>query len=414
MMKNPVLNFIVLATSLLAFYCLSTAQEKPPVPVRSWDLNVNTDYAARMAKKVRTITLDSPTIAFIDNKRLALAYADGEGSSPDGTILIPHAKQLGAREMVQSPLYKFHVLIFDADGGPEMANHLEWDAVRKRAQVMPTHDGGFAVRVDNQFMTYSNDLHLRNKMTLEYQNNGPVPAVGPRVSESYAAAVSLSGRSLAVCHMLTGRQNAGGTRVTLYEIQGLKQIGQTSEANSVEGCGLSFNVTDQAIYLGHYVVHPDAPTWQKINPWCMQCDGPIPSGDHHFFKLLDKQHLLARGQNYQVLDLEGHQYYVIAQEPGVGVGGVAPATNAPRIAYSDRQSKNEPGRRWSVRLYVIDWKEGRKIAVLKIIQDALPAVHGGGLQLEALGVSDFAYALSPDGKKLAVLSMNSLKIYDLP
>jgi hypothetical protein len=161
MMKNPVLNFIVLATSLLAFYCLSTAQEKPPVPVRSWDLNVNTDYAARMAKKVRTITLDSPTIAFIDNKRLALAYADGEGSSPDGTILIPHAKQLGAREMVQSPLYKFHVLIFDADGGPEMANHLEWDAVRKRAQVMPTHDGGFAVRVDNQFMTYSNDLHLR-------------------------------------------------------------------------------------------------------------------------------------------------------------------------------------------------------------------------------------------------------------
>jgi hypothetical protein len=62
----------------------------------------------------------------------------------------------------------------------------------------------------------------------------------------------------------------------------------------------------------------------------------------------------------------------------------------------------------------VDWKQGRRIAALKFVQHALPAVHGGGLQLEALGVSDFAYALSPDGKKLAVLSMNALKIYDLP
>src|SRR6185437_8163768 len=113
-------------------------------------------------------------------------------------------------------------------------------------------------------------------------------------------------------------------------------------------------------------------------------------------------------------DLEGYEYYVITYEAGVGIAGTVHAANASRIAYSDRQSKSEWGHRWSSRMYVVDWKAGRKIAVLKFIQDALPAVHGGGLQLEALGVTDFDYALSPDGKKLEVLSMNSLKIYDLP
>jgi hypothetical protein len=414
MMKKRRLKLTVIAGSLFGFCSVIHAQDKPLVPLHSWDLTVDTDYAARMAKELRRITLHSPKIAFIDNKKLAVAYADGEGASVDGTIIIPHAKQLGARERVESPLYKFHALIFDVDKGPEMANHLEWDAIRDRAQLMPTHDGGFAVHVDNQFMTYSNNFHLENKMTLEYQNKEPALTIGPRISESYAAAVSLSGRSLGVCHMLTGRHNAGGTRVTLYEIKTLKQIGETSEANSVTGCMLNFNVTDQAIYAGPYVVHPNAPAWQKINPRCMQCEGPIPSGNYHFFNFLNEQHILTHERNYQVLDLKGHEYYAIPYESGVGIDEPSPATNAPRIAYSDRQSKNESGHRWSIRLHVVDWKERHQIATLKFIQNALPAVHDGGLQLEALGVTDFDYALSPDGKKLAVLNRNSLIIYDLP
>jgi hypothetical protein len=415
MMKKRRLKLTAIAVSLFGFCCVASTQEKPPVPVRSWDLNVDTDYAARMAKKLRTITLKSPTIVFLDNQKLAVTYQDGKGASPsDGTILIPGAKQLPSREKAESPLYKLHALIFDANIGPGAAKHLEWDAIREEAQLLPAHDAGFAVRVDNKFLVYSNDSQLQNKMILDYESNEALSTRGSRVSESYIAAVSLSGRSLAICHMLPG-SHGGGSRVTLYEINTLKQIGQTSEINNVGGCRFSFNVTDQAIYVGPYVVHPDAPAWQKINPWCMQCNAPVPAGNKlMYFWLLDENHVLTWGNDYEVLDFKGHEYYVTSHKKDVGVAGPVRATNAPRIAYSDGQSKEESGHRWSTHLYVVDWKERRKIAALKFVQNALPAVHDGGLQLEALGVTDFSYALSPDGKELAVLSMNSLKIYDLP
>lgn len=252
-------------------------------------------------------------------------------------------------------------------------------------------------------------------MTLEYHGDKPL-ATGEEVfAESYTGAISNSGRSLIVCHVLRGRHSGGGAQVTWYDREKLKQVGQTSEATRATGCGASLNATDDSIYSGHYTVHPNAPVWKTVNPRCIKCNAPVVLDQKYDrYDLLDEKHVLIHGADYQVLDLEGHKYYVIPSEAGVGLAGPVPATNAPRIAYSDRQSKNESGHRWSIRLYVVDWKEGRKIAVLKLIQDALPAVHGGGLQLEALGVSDFAYALSPDGKRLAVLSMNSLKIYDLP
>ncbi|HKW75486.1 MAG TPA: hypothetical protein VJN64_08175 [Terriglobales bacterium] len=416
MLKNPGLNLTAIAVSLFGICCTAWAQEQPPVAVRSWDLNVDTDYAARMAKQLKIITLKSPTIVFLDNQKIAVTYEDGRGASPsDGTILVPRVGQISPRERAESPLYKFHALIFDVDQGPGIAKHLEWDAIREQAQLIPTHDGGFVVRVDNQFMVYSYDAQLQNKMTLAYHGDKPL-ATGEEVfQEYYKAGISNSGRSLIVCHTLRGRESGGGTQVAWYDRETLKQIGQTSQATRATGCGYSLNARGDSIYIGQYTVGLHAPVWKAINPRCIKCNDPVVL-DHKYerYVQLDEKHLLILEGDYQVLDLEGHEYYTIASEPGIGLAGPTPATNAPRIAYGDRQSKSERGHRWSTRLYVVDWKQGREIAALKFIQDALPAVHGGGLQLEALGVSDFAYALSPDGKKLAVLSMNSLKIYDLP
>jgi hypothetical protein len=411
-MKNPRPNFTAVAVALFGFCCMAAAQEKPPVPVRSWDLNVDKDYGARMAKQLKVITLRSPTIVFLNNQEIAVTYEDGRGAFPfDGKIL----DRSDTRIKVESPLYKFHALIFDINTGPGTAKHLQWDAIREEAQLMPTHDGGFAVRVDNQFTVYSDDSQLQNKMTLEYHGDKPL-ATGEEVfQESYTGAISNSGRSLIVCHVLRGRHSGGGAQVTWYDRGTLRQVGQTSEATRATGCGATLNATDDSVYIGQYTVHPDAPVWKTINPQCIKCSDPVVV-DHKYdrYDLLDERHVFIYGADYQVLDLEGHKHYVIPSGPGVGLAGPVSASKAPRIAYSDRQSKNESGHRWSTRLHVVDWKEGRTVAVLKFIQDALPAVHGGGLQLEALGMTDFAYALSPDGKKLAVLSMNSLKIYDLP
>jgi hypothetical protein len=411
MMKYPRASFTAIAVSLFGFCCVTCAQEKPPVPVRSWDLNVDSDYAARMAKQLKIITLKSPKIVFLDNQKVALTYEDSRGASPsNGTILITNTY---TRKKAESPLYRLHALIFDVNTGPGTAKHLEWDAIREGAQLLPTHDGGFAVRVDNQFLFYSTDSQLQNKMTLEYRGDKPL-ATGEEVfEESYTGGISNSGRSLIVCHVLRGRHSGGGTQVTWYDRGTLKQVGKPSEATRATGCGASLNATDDSVYSGHYAVHPDAPAWKLVNPQCIKCNDPVVlENKYNYYHLLDDNHILLHGNDAEILDLEGHESYVI--EKGVGVGDLVQATDMPRIAYSDRQSKNESGHRWSIRLHVVDWKEGREIAVLKFIQDALPAVHGGGLQLEVLGMTDFAYALSPGGKKLAVLSMNSLKIYDMP
>lgn len=418
---------MAIALSLFGFCNLAFTQEKPPVPVRSWDLNVDKDYAARMAKQLRITTLRSPAIVFLDNQKIAVTYEDGRGASPsNGTVLVTdangkdapftrHLEELPSREKAESPLYKLHALIFDVNTGPRTAKNLQWDAIREEAQLLPTHDGGFAVRVDNQFMVYSDDSQLQNKMTLAYHGDKPL-ATGEEVfQESYTGAISNSGRSLIVCHVLRGRHSGGGAQVTWYDRGTLKQVGQTSEATRATGCGATLNATDDSVYSGHYTVHPDAPVWKPINPRCIKCDAPVVlDNKHNYYHLLDDNHVVFGGNDAEILDLEGHESYVTSQEKNIGVAFLVQAANIPRIAYGDRQSKKESGHRWSTRLHVVDWKAGRTIAVLKFIQDALPAVHDGGLQLEALGVTDFWYALSPDGKKLAVLSMNSLKIYDLP
>ena len=412
MMKKPRSNFTAIALSLFGFCCMACSQEKPPVPVRSWDLNVDKDYAARMAKQLKVITLRSPTIVFLDNQKLAVTYEDGRGAFPfDGKIF----DRYDTRRKVESPMYKFHALIFDVNIGPAAAKRLQWDAIREESQLLPTHDGGFVVRVDNQFMVYSDDSQLQNKMTLEYHGDKPL-ATGEEVfAESYTGGISNSGRSLIVCHVLRGRHSGGGAQVTWYDRATLKQVGQVSEATRATGCGATLNATDDSVYSGHYTVHPDAPVWKPINPRCIKCNDPVVlDNKYNHYHLLDDNHVVFGGNDAEILDLEGHESYVTSQEKNIGVAFLVQAANIPRIAYSDRQSKKESGRRWSTRLHVVDWKEGRTIAVLKFIQDALPAVHDGGLQLEAVGVTDFWYALSPDGKKLAVLSMNSLKIYDLP
>jgi hypothetical protein len=413
MLKRPKLNFTAIAVSLFGVCCVACAQEKPPLPVRSWDLNVDADYATRMAKQLRIITLRSPTIIFVDNQKIAVTYEDGRGASPsNGTILVPGTF---ARKKAESLLYKFHALIFDVNTGPGIAKHLEWDAIREQAQLIPTHDGGFAVRVDNQFMVYSSDSQLKKQMTLDYHGDKPL-ATGEEVfEESYTGGISNLGHSLVVCHVLRGRHSGGGTQVSWYDTTTLTPIGGASEIARAGGCALDFKVADDnTVYSGSYRVDPKNLVWKKINPRCIACPPDSSEKPWQRFEVLAPGHFFVFGKNDEIVDEDGHQNYLFTHEPGMRVDGIHPAADTSRVVYSDGQSKDEPGHRQSLRIHVVDWREKRKIAVLKVIQDASPVVHDGGLQLQQLGVMDVTYALSPDGKELAILDMNSLKVYDLP
>ncbi|HKD79802.1 MAG TPA: hypothetical protein VKH81_08925 [Candidatus Angelobacter sp.] len=256
-------------------------------------------------------------------------------------------------------------------------------------------------------------------MDFEYQGDKPLPTGENADEEYYSAAVSAAGNTVVVCHSLRGR-HSGGEQVAWYDIKMLKQLAQ-SEMGNVAGCRLSFNVTDNAAFSGLYVARSDAPQWQIANPLCINCPPmPYQPRQYRFFDLLNDKSVLIYGKDDQVFDLEGHLLYVTTHEEGVRVDKPDPfvsmphAANAPRVAYDDGQPKPESGHRRSKRIHVVDWQDGREIAIIKVIQEHSPVLHEGGLRMERGNLIDLFYALSPDGKQLAVLSMNSLDIYKLP
>lgn len=381
--------------------------------VQSWDLAVDPDYAARTVKQMQAVELESPKIVFLDNKTIAVTYSDGKGAN---------SSDYTQRKIPSSPLYKFHALIFDVNEGPGTAKKLAWEAAREQAQLLPTQEGEFAVRVDDHVMIYSRDFQLQREMKQPYYGNRPLPTGEPFFSEMYFLGVSQTGKSLAICHVLRGRHHSGGTQLSLYDTKSLKQIGQTSDLNlNAAGCYKGFNVTDHAVYSGYYVFQPEAGSWRAINPKCINCDARPPtdeiSSQDVGYDLFDETHVLVYDD---IVDLDGREIYKISPDKGARVDRpdnyfpMPHAANAPRCAYDDGQPTGVRGHKFSQKVHVVDWSQGRKLATIKVVQDRLPVRHQGGFQLERLSFTDFTYALSPDGTKLAVLSLNSVKIYHLP
>jgi hypothetical protein len=421
----------ILAGLILIPVALGRAQETSLAPAYSWDLSVNAEYAARTAKQFSTLSLDDAKITFLDNHTLAVTYADGPGaSSSDGTVLASRPRSQDSsgrpqtehfRKKVESPLYKFHSLIFDVNTGPVKAQSLAWDAIRGAPQFLPAVDGSFVVRVDNHFLVYSNSFQLQHELTREYYDQEALPSGDPVFQESFWAGIYPTGRTLVICHILEGRHD-GGTQITWYDVKTLDQIGKPSPVSSeAAGCRNGFNVTEQTAYSGYYLARSDQSTWKKINPWCINCTTPVVFRHKYInYDLLDEAHVFLYGKDPEVIDFDGNVIYVTSHEQHVRVDKPDPhspmphAANAPRLAYDDGQPKDERGHRISKRIHVVDWKLGRKIAVIKVVQDHSPVLRGGGLQLERGNLIDFSYALSPDGRKLAVLSINSVRVYDLP
>ena len=286
----------------VAFFTFGILPDKS-LAVESWDLAVDPDYSARTAKQLQTfLKLVPPNIAFLDNKTVAVTYPDGEGA---------WQSDIENRTRPYSPTHKFHALIFDVNEGPGKARKFAWEAYSERSQFLPTEDGGFAVRVDNHFMVYSRDYQLEREMQPPYYGNKPLPTGEPFFREMFWLGVSQTGKSLAICHVLIGRHDSGGTQFSLYDAKSLRQIGQTSDLNkNVNGCYSGFNVTDNAVFGGVFMFQPEAGTWRLVDPRCINCNGPAPADKNWSvdFDLFDETHVLF---DHDVVDLDGHELYKI-------------------------------------------------------------------------------------------------------
>ncbi len=277
--------FCILA---LLFSHLAYCRDKS-LAVQSWDLALDPDYSARTAKQLQTfLKLVPPNIAFLDNKTVAVTYPDGEGAGQS---------DIENRTRPYSPTHKFHALIFDVSEGPGKARKFAWEAYSERSQLLPTEDGGFAVRVDNHFMVYSRDYQLEREMQPPYYGNRPLTTGEPFFSEMYWLGVSQTGKSLAICHVLMGRHDAGGTQFSLYD-------SEEPEANWPDIRSSTKMPLDATKVLTRLIMpclavlsmfQPEAGTWRLVDPKCINCNAPAAADKNLqlvHYDLFDETHVL--------------------------------------------------------------------------------------------------------------------------
>jgi hypothetical protein len=410
---------IVLITVIGVPSLLFGAEKDTPVPRYEWDLGSDHNYAVRTEQQVRTLgALELPGLFFLDSDTVAVVYQDNRGAQSWDSLAIVKAR---AEDLWN---FKLHALIFKVSEGPKSAKELQWKGITRWPQFLPLGDGGFVLRIDDRVMVYSAGLELVKEMKLELHDSFQLPN-GETIHEEFnTIAVSTSGKSIVTCHttMLKGHAEENSTNVRWFSTQTLDQIGKTSTSKFAAGagCGFYFTATDTFAIMGKFRIAPDGLPWKELNIGINDCStrGPYRVCDR--YELLDDSHLLSSART--VVDFNGNVSYVIPKSPVPGAGAIKPdvrlpqprASDVTRLAYDEGGIQKIRGGGHEDWIHVADWKSGKELLSIRIVQQKLPVLHGNGLSEELAGMLDENYALSPDGKKLAVLNLDKLTIYDVP
>jgi hypothetical protein len=408
------------AAVLMILIGLCSAEKGAPEPRYEWDLGSNSNYAARTEQSLKTLgALDLPGLFFLDNQTVAIVYQDGPGAQSWDSLAIARARAQGSWN------YHLHALIFKVSEGPKSAKELQWKGITRWPQFLPLGDGGFVLRIDDRVMVYSAGLELVKEMKLELHDSFQLPN-GETIHEEFnTVAVSTSGKSIVTCHlmMIKEHDDSDSAEVRWLSSQSLEQIGKTSTSKlgaAGPGCGTYFTATDTFAIMHKSRVEPDGLPGKELNLGINDCYVQEPYRSCARYELLDDSHLLSSART--VIDFNGKVSYVIPRSPVPGAGSVKPdqqrpqprASDASRFAYDDGGIQKIRGGGHEDWIHVADWKRGKQLLSIRVVQKKLPVLHGNGLSEELAGMLDGNYALSPDGRKLAVLNLDKLTIYDVP
>jgi hypothetical protein len=359
-----------------------------------------------------------PGLFFLDKDTVAVVYQDNRGAQFWDSLAITRARTEDRWN------FKLHALIFKVGDGLKSAKELQWNGVTRWPQFLPLGDGGFVLRIDDRVMVYSAGLELVKEMKLELHDSFQLPN-GETIHEEFnTIAVSTSGKSIVTCRlmMIKGHSDEDSAEVRWLSSQNLDQIGKTSTSKLVHGtgCGTYFTATDNFAIMGKFRIKPDGLPLKELNLGINDCStrGPYRSCDR--YELLDDSHLLSSART--VVDFNGNLSFVMPRSPVPGAGSIKPdmerpqprASEASRLAYDDGGIKKIRGGGHENRIHVADWKGGKELLSIRLVQKKLPLIHGSGLSVELAGFLDLNYALSPDGTRLAVLNLDKLTIYDVP
>lgn len=399
--------------ALFVVLSASGALAQPPVqssqkPVWTFDLEKNSpSYAARMdrLKKVFRPSLPRPQLAFLDSKTLAVSFADGSWQDYPGTT---------------RGLFHFRTFFIDTEKRALTGPTLSWPTPDDDSTLLPLADRGFIILAGNQLVRYSSDFSVEKQASVPADPGNE----GPEFENYNAVTVYQIGHWRAQedpkeeVVILVHSGPDGGSYFWIDPRSLKATASSTGEGadnhisdTAGQSLGLSSRISRDTILPASQAViynslnRPILATAHGSQQYLCSSFEPsfqatFASDDKLFFK-----YLRDRKFRYALVD---DQCRVLLDLPGLNNGEVDAVSSAGnRIAITERPPMRTSFLTRTVttglRIRVWDLDPSSEVYELSFAQGKRGSVVGG--------MDDFAVALSPDGKMLAVLIDATLMVY---
>lgn len=396
--------------TLCAAFLVSSASAQVPIkwsqkPVWTFDLQRSSLYAARM-ERVRKVgpRLPRPQLAFLNANTLAVSFADG--SWQDYPANTPRG------------LFHFRTFFIDTDKHALTGPTLSWPTPDDDSVLLPLAHGGFIILAGRQLVRYSSDFQVQKEAHVPAD---PMNATEEEFEPYHDAAVyqiahwraqeDPEQQIVTLIHSVRANMtyfwiNPDSLGVVgsanSSDVPPLRASGSfTQETMQHHGSILS---ASRAVISGTWAyptVAYDDGSWQ---PFCPTLEpfsqATFASEDNLFAKYSNHKEI-----RYALVD---NHCRVLLDLPGSNNGEVdARSLSEKRIAISERSplytSLFSRAITAKLNIRVWDFDPPREILKLSFSQKKTGNV--------VTGMDDFAVALSPDGRLLAVLIDSTLMLY---
>jgi hypothetical protein len=361
-MRFPRLDLIAVALSLA-----TSASAQRPSKLWSIDLANNTNFNKRLG--VLEVSLDAPSINFLSNSQIICDF---------------YEREQGGYNLSMAPS-GYHVLEIDANNGA-FGRQLNFQPVDDHSRTLPTDDGGFVVFTGKELKKFNNEF----VPVVSYPT--PREQIGD-VLDRWLVDVAPSLQTILVYH---GRPGDTQGRWTWLRTKDL------TIANSIHSpLAMMIQASDtRAIFGGGINEMQLLSAAGKSTVICARCNAYFLTDDLLFYE---------NEKSYTIEATAGES----RRKGYIGIGGekFARSAHSPRFAYVTGGIVG-----WGFpiqthfdkvkgKIRVWDWTTNKVIAEIGVHE------HAGN---PSAGLNQMALALSPDGKRLAVLLHHTLTLFRLP
>jgi hypothetical protein len=359
-MRFPRLDLIAVAFSLAV-----SASAQKPTQLWSIDLSADQDFHKRLT--VLEVSLDAPSINFLSDSQIICYFYDGEKGGYN----------------LSMPPSGYHVLEIGANNGA-FGRKLDFQPVDDHSRALPTDDGGFVVFTGKELKKFNNEF----APGVSYPT--PREQVGDAL-DRWLVDVAPSLQAILLYYHRPGDPQGRWTWLHTKDLTVVEsfQSSLTAMIHASDTAAVFDGVGNQQLLPA-----------RKATVICERCDVHFLTNDLLF---VDKE------KSYDIQTLAGKQQG--AGKLAIQALHFTRAAHATRVAYVTGSYVG-----WGFpivthltsikgKVTVLDWRTNKQVGEINVNE---PLVN------PSAGLTQMALALSPDGKRLAVLLRHTLTLYRLP